>query len=179
MKKMQLLEIIGGARARLAPIAATGLRLHKRALRVLLDDHESTFEELLRERGEHTIHTRNLQKLMLEVYICLTSDNPSFLWDFFKRKPVNYNLRVKDLVQLSETRTLRYGNDSLTFRGSILWNALPDTIKSANSVSQFKNNNSTHSLSNIPFFKKLGSGHSTKSFVISHEIFPILVLKVS
>ena len=115
-------------------------RLHKRALRVLLDDYESTFEELLRKRGEHTIHTRNLQKLMLEVYKCLTSDNPSFLWDFFKRKPVNYDLRVKDLVQLPETRTLRYGNNSLTFRGSTLWNALPDTIKSANSVCQFKNN---------------------------------------
>ena len=114
-------------------------RLHKRAQRALLDDYESRFEELLRKRGEHTLHTRNLLKLMLEAYKCLTSENPSFLWDFFKRKPVNYNLRVKDLVQLPETRKLRYGNDSLTFRGSI-WNALPGTIKSANSVSQFKNN---------------------------------------
>ena len=115
-------------------------RLHKHALRVLLNDYESTFEELIRKRGEHTIHTRNLQGLMLEVYKYLTSDNSSFLWDFLKRKPVNYNLRLKDLVQLPETRTLRYGNDSLTFRGSILWNALSDRIKSENSVSQFKNN---------------------------------------
>ncbi len=114
-------------------------RLHKRALRVLLDDYGSTFEELLHKRGEHTIHTRNLQKLMLEVYKCLTSGNPSFLWDLFKRKPINYNLRVKDLVQLPNTRTLRYGNDSLSFRGSILWNTLADTIKSAKSNSQFKN----------------------------------------
>ena len=29
------------------------------------------------------------------------------------------------------------------------------------------------------FYKKLGSGHSTKSFLISHEILFILVLKVS
>ena len=115
-------------------------RLHKRALRVLLDDYESTFEELLHKRGECTKHTRNLQRLMLEVYKCLTSGNPTFLWDFFKRKPVKYNLRVKDLVQLPDTRTLRYGNDSLAFRGSKLWNTLPDKIKSANSVSHFKNN---------------------------------------
>ena len=112
----------------------------KRALRVLLDDYESTFEELLCKRGEYAIHTRNLQKLMLEVYKYLTSGNPSFLWDFFKCKPVNNNLRVTDLVQLPDTRTLRYGTDSLAFRGSILWNKLPDTIKSADSVSQFKNN---------------------------------------
>ena len=61
------------------------------------------------------------------------------LMDFFKRKPVKYNVRVKDLVQLPYTRTLRYGNDSLAFRGSILWNTLPDKIESANSISQFKN----------------------------------------
>ena len=29
------------------------------------------------------------------------------------------------------------------------------------------------------FYKKLGSGHSSKSFLISYEIFSILVLKVS
>ena len=29
------------------------------------------------------------------------------------------------------------------------------------------------------FYKKLGSGHGTKSFLISHEILSILVLKVS
>ena len=29
------------------------------------------------------------------------------------------------------------------------------------------------------FYKKLGSGHSTKSFLISHEILSTLVLKVS
>ena len=47
-------------------------RIHKRALRVLLDDYGSTFEELLQKRGEHTIHTRNLQTLLLEAYKCLT-----------------------------------------------------------------------------------------------------------
>ena len=31
----------------------------------------------------------------------------------------------------------------------------------------------------VCFYKKLGSGHSTKSFLISHEILSILVLKVS
>ena len=34
-------------------------------------------------------------------------------------------------------------------------------------------------LLHVFFYKKLGSGHSTKSFLISHEILSILVLKVS
>ena len=55
-------------------------RVHKRALRVLLSAYDSSFEELLQKNEEVTIHEKNLQKLMLEVYRYVTSGRPSFLW---------------------------------------------------------------------------------------------------
>ena len=61
-------------------------RTHKRALRILLYDYTSTFNELLHRVNECTIHQKNLQKLMLEVYNSLTQQNPSFLWDMFHEK---------------------------------------------------------------------------------------------
>ena len=60
--------------------------------------------ERVGKRGEHTIHTRNLQTLLLEVYKCFTSKNPS---DLFERRPTNYNLRIRDLAQLPNTKTVR------------------------------------------------------------------------
>ena len=114
-------------------------RIHKRTLRVLLDDCGSTFEELLQKRGEQTIHTSSLQTLLLKAYKCLTSKNPSFLWDLFERRPTNYNLKIKDLVQLPSTKTVKYGLNSLRFRGSMLWNKLPDMIRSTKNDKQFKN----------------------------------------
>ena len=42
-------------------------RVQKRALRILLDDHESTFEALLAKNGETNIHTQNLRILMIEI----------------------------------------------------------------------------------------------------------------
>ena len=45
---------------------------HKRALRVLLNDYASSFEELLHRNEEVTIHDKNLQKLMLHLYRCMT-----------------------------------------------------------------------------------------------------------
>ena len=84
-----------------------------------------------------TIHIRNLQKLMLEVYKCLKSENPSFKWNIFQTKDVAYNLRTKNL-QLPSTNTLSYGNDSLSFRGAILWNTLSDSIKSLATSASFK-----------------------------------------
>ncbi len=113
-------------------------RVHKRALRVLLNDFDSSFEELLHKNGEITIHVKNLQKLMLEVYKCITSGNPSFLWEFFNRKMLPYNLRINDLLQLPKTRTNKYGNESLSYRGSMVWNRLPDQYKAAKSDDEFK-----------------------------------------
>ena len=114
-------------------------RIHKRAVRVLLHDYGSTFEELLQKRVEHIMHTKNLQTLLLEVYKCLTSKNPSFLFDLFELRPTNHNLRVKDLIQLPSTRTVKYGLNSLRFRRSMLWNTLSDMIKSAKSDRQLMN----------------------------------------
>ena len=54
-------------------------RVHKRALRVLLDDHESTFEVLLAKSNETTIHIQNLRVLMIEIYKTLNCNNPSFM----------------------------------------------------------------------------------------------------
>ena len=42
-------------------------RTHKRALRALYGDYESTFEELLDRDKSKTIHKKNLQILMTEV----------------------------------------------------------------------------------------------------------------
>ena len=100
-------------------------RIHKRDLRVLLEDYGSTFEELLQKISEQTIHTRNLQTLLLEAYKCLTSKNSYFLWDLFKRRATNYCLRIMDLVALPSTKTIRYGLNSLIVLYSIVLEHTP------------------------------------------------------
>ena len=43
-------------------------RLHERALRVIVKDFDSSFEELLRRGSSTTFHQWNLQKLMTEIF---------------------------------------------------------------------------------------------------------------
>ena len=102
-------------------------RLHKRALIVLLEDYATN------------IAFGGLQMLNLK--------NPYFLYDIPERNlrhkgphpTIKYNLRIKDVVQLSSTKTVRYGLNSPKFRGSMLWTTLSDRIKSATNDKQFKN----------------------------------------
>ena len=77
---------------------------------------------------------------MIEVYKSLNHENPSFLWDLFARKEINYSLRIKDILTLPKASTASFGTNSIAFRGSILWNSTPDVIKSSNTASVFGKN---------------------------------------
>ena len=51
----------------------------------------------------------------------------------------NYkNLGTKNLVMLPQMKTQTYGVNSITFRGSILWNVFTDDIKTYDNVAAFK-----------------------------------------
>ena len=64
-------------------------RTHKRALRILYRDYESTFEELPERDNTKATHTKNLQKLMIEVHKSLNHLNPEFMWEFFVKDMFN------------------------------------------------------------------------------------------
>ena len=114
-------------------------RTHKRALRILYRDYKSTFEELLeRDNTKKTTHTKNLQKLMVEVYKSFNHLIPEYIWEFVVKKDVQYNLRTKELCKLPSINSQRYALDSLSVRGSRLWNTIDDEIKLSPSLEIFK-----------------------------------------
>ena len=63
---------------------------------------------------------------------------PLLLWEFFNKKVLPYSLRINNLIQLPSTRTKKYGSESLSFRGSIIWNQLPNQYKAAKTDNEFK-----------------------------------------
>ena len=56
--------------------------------------------------------------------------NPSIVREFHEKKYVAYDLRTKNLCKLPKAKTISYGVESLSFRGSFLWNTLDDNVKS-------------------------------------------------
>ena len=68
---------------------------------------------------------------MTEIYKSMNRLNPSFIWEFHEKKDVSYSLRIQNLCKLPLIKTQGYGQESLSFRGSIglLWNTLDDSVK--------------------------------------------------
>ena len=113
-------------------------KVQKRALRAIYKDFESPFELLLERNKSVAIHVQNLRTLMLEVFKCVKLLSPRIMWDMFLPKTSRYALRSGINLKLPETRTQRFGINSLVFRGSITWNSLPPSLKSAGSIEIFK-----------------------------------------
>ena len=113
-------------------------KIHWRTLRVIYDDQSSTYEELLASHNDISIHQKYLKHLAIKVYKSLTNSNPEFMWPFFKNKSIPYNLRNGNICILHPSRSSHYRINSLQFRGSLLWNNLPVSVKESVSVKEFK-----------------------------------------
>ena len=57
---------------------------------------------------------------MVQVYKCLSNISPPFTWDYFKQKNDPYNLRNKQLLELSKLRTKTYVLNTTLFTGAFL-----------------------------------------------------------
>ena len=115
-------------------------RTHKRALRILQNDFTLSYKQLLEMSGSVSIHVKHLQHLMTEIYKTTNSTNPEFMKQVFKqREGVYYNLRNKHMLTLPPTRTTTFGTRSVSFKGSLIWNTIPSSLKDAKSTAIFKN----------------------------------------
>ena len=104
--------------------------LHYRTLKIVYE-YDKLYEELLEMNKSASIHQRHFKFLPIEVCKSLMHLNPGFMWSYFSEKPLPYNLRNGNSLQLPHVKSYRFGINSLRFRGSMLWNNLPFSVKTA------------------------------------------------
>ena len=112
--------------------------IHERALRIAYHDRTSSFEELLITDHSVSIHQRNLQLLVTEIYRTRMNLNPCFMKEIFAEREILYNFRVTSNIYARRPRTTAYGLETVSFLGQNLWRDLPLHIKESRSVQYFK-----------------------------------------
>ena len=114
-------------------------RLHERCLRMVYNDKQSSFEELLERDGSVSIHIKNVQLLMIEMYKVKNNLAPILMCEVFKVKTEsNYNLRTKQEFEIPKVRTTNFGTESLRYLGPKLWETVPSSIRELESLESFK-----------------------------------------
>lgn len=113
-------------------------KVHYRALCAMYFRYDLNLEEILKLNGSFSIHTKQLQVFVTEIFKSVHKLNPEFMWDLFEKKEIQYNLRSQNLLKLPNTRTRCFGLNSILFRASVLWNSLPNQFKCCVNLQKFK-----------------------------------------
>ena len=113
-------------------------KIHERSLRLVYKDYTSSFNELLKASGSSTIHQRNIQILMIEMYKVKTGIAPKIVNEIFDLANIPYNLRNDFRLKSENVNTVFYGTESLSFLGPRLWGKLPNKYKNVNTLNEFK-----------------------------------------
>ena len=113
-------------------------KLHERSLRVIHNDETNDFNTLLEMNNEVTIHQRNIQVLMLEVFKIKYESAPPIMNSTLIRRENIYNLRNFQEFETETKRTVNYGIESFSYRSPQLWAMLPAELKEINLLNQFK-----------------------------------------
>ena len=113
-------------------------RLHERTLRLVYNDHESSFEELLLIDNSLTIHERNTQRLAVEMYKVENNLTPVFVKSIFPLSTNPYNLRNKPSYEVENIHTSRYGSETVSYLRPKTWAMVPEHIKNSVSLKEFK-----------------------------------------
>ena len=112
--------------------------LHERALRMVYNEYEISFEELLLRDNSFTVHENNIKKLMVELYKVVNGLSSQIFCELFTKSNINNNLRVTSEFALPTIRTEHYGRNSLTYFGPLIWRSLPIEIKNSETLTKFQ-----------------------------------------
>ena len=112
--------------------------LQKRALRFVLNDYESTCQNLLHNCNVLGIKILLLRNLAIEVYKCATKINPAYLNEMFNAKKCPCDLGDDFIVESPGVNSVNFGLKSFKSYGGKIWNALPMSYKSAITIHKFK-----------------------------------------
>ena len=112
-------------------------RIHERTLRIVYADNNSSFEDLLEKSGFVSMHDRNLQQMAIEIYKALNDLSSTLISELFRVIERKYNLWNDNALVSNIPHSTKYGLNTISHLAPIIWEIIPNEVKSCKSVNSF------------------------------------------
>ena len=114
-------------------------KLQNRAIRVITkSSYDTSSRFLLNSLGWDNLSVRRAKQKANLMYKCINNLAPAYLCNLFAPRTPNYYFRnAKKKLMLPKPRT-DYLKRSFSYSGALLWNNLPEEIRTSNSLGFFK-----------------------------------------
>ena len=112
-------------------------RIHEKSLRLVLNDHQSTLDEILDTLNEKTIRQQCINRLLTEVCKFLNSYSPDIMNEVFHLRQNTYNLQNLHAFATDVPRNNCILN-SVVYMANRLWETFRFDLKNSCSLELFK-----------------------------------------
>ena len=114
--------------------------LHERALRIVYNDNESTFQDILKKDNSVSIHHKNIWLLRIELYKVKNNLSTNLMSEIFNLRSIDYYLRSQtDFIQ-GHVKVVNYGLKSLRYLALKIWDIIPLEIRNLGRLAEFITN---------------------------------------
>ena len=104
--------------------------LHERCLRIIYNNKQSSFNELLNKDSSVSIHIRNIKRFTTEMFKFYKGLSPHIVDNVFKLKTENmHNLRQVSKFSRPTVKTIYHGTESILYLGPKIWDILPEELR--------------------------------------------------
>ena len=103
----------------------------ERALRIVYDDHNSSYSDLLMTKYECTNDQQNINVLMKEIDTFEKHLSPLLIHEMFQVHTTNYNLRHFQKTANTKNNSVKMRLETISYHAPQLWNLIPTEIKDA------------------------------------------------
>ena len=113
-------------------------KIQERILRFLHDDYVSDYLKLLKASISVSMKVRRMRYLCMEIYKTLNDLNPGYMKDIFQVQQSAYSTRRPCNSKVPRVNQTTFGTRSIRYEGAKIWNHLPNSLKSAETLEIFK-----------------------------------------
>ena len=113
-------------------------KVQYRALKHIYKDFNSSYDVLLIKSGLPSLKLSRLRQVAIATYKAVNTMSPTYINTLIDIRENTYNLRNNSRAEICHKRTSNHGLKSFRHIGSVLWNDLPNNIKSSSSLQIFK-----------------------------------------
>ena len=114
--------------------------LHEKALRIVYNDNESRFEDLLKKGNSVSMHHKNIRLLGTELYKVKNNLSTHLMSEMFDLRNIDYNLRSQTDFKQGPVNTVNYGLKSLRYLAPKIRDIIPLEIRNSGSLTEFITN---------------------------------------
>ncbi len=113
-------------------------KLQERGLRFVCNNYTTPYVDLLRKAHIPLVSTAWQRSAVIEDYKALNGLSPKYMQCMFTLNKTNHNLRSDNKILLPKCHTTNFGLKSFAHQVGSLWNKLPNSFRTCESLRDFK-----------------------------------------